>query len=300
MNIAAINLTPITPWRDRRGRFVAIKAAAFALMVAPGAVLAWRWTQGELGARALNAAIHGTGLWAIRFLLISLAVTPFRFVLDAPKLFIIRRMLGLAALAYAGAHLSLYVVDQGFDPIKVVTEIFSRLYLTIGFVALLGLTVLGITSADRLVKRLGARWKKLHRLVYPIAALGLLHHFMQAKADVSSAVLVTGFFAWLMMVRLLPFRWRRHPAALLGLTAIAAAATMGIEFAWYDIATKINAWRVLHANFAFGYGLRPAIWVALIGLGVAVVVAGQRALAWISPARRKPARKPAGTATQPG
>jgi sulfoxide reductase heme-binding subunit YedZ len=300
MRIAPVNLTPIIPWQDRRGRFVAIKAAAFALAVAPGAVLAWQWSDGELGPRSLHAAIHVTGLWAIRFLLISLAVTPFRFVLDAPKLFIVRRMLGLTALAYAGVHLSLYVIDQGFDPVKVVTEIFSRVYLTIGFAALLGLTVLGITSSDRLVKRLGARWKRLHRLVYAIAVLGLLHHFMQAKADVSSAVLVTGFFLWLMLARTLPLRWRRNPAALLGITALALVATMAIEFAWYDIATKIPAWRVLDANFTFGFGVRPAIWVGLVGLGVAIVVAARLVLAGLLPARRRAAPKTARAAPQSG
>lgn len=270
--------TQYLPWTDRRGRLARIKLAAFALALAPGLVLAAQWAAGTLGARPLNAVIHGTGLWAIRFLLISLAVTPARFVFDAPKVFTVRRMLGLTALAYALIHLGLYVGYQGFDLLKVGSEIVRRVYLTIGFVALLGLVALGVTSTDAMMRRLGKRWKRLHRLVYGIAVLGLLHHFMQAKADVTPAVLVAGFYVWLMLYRVLPVRQRINPAALIGLAAAASAGAMAIEFAWYRLATRINPWRVLDANFAFAYGIRPAVWVGIVALGIAAIVAVRRAV----------------------
>ena len=276
---ATLPWTHYLPWTDRRGRLARIKLAAFVLALAPGLVLAAQWAGGTLGARPLNAVIHGTGLWAIRFLLISLAVTPARFVFDAPKVFTVRRMLGLTALAYALIHLGLYVGYQGFDLLKVGSEIVRRVYLTIGFVALLGLVALGVTSTDSMMRRLGKRWKRLHRLVYGIAVLGLLHHFMQAKADVSPAVLVAGFYVWLMLYRALPVRQRINPAALVALAVGASAGAMAVEFAWYGLATRINPWRVFDANFAFAYGIRPAVWVGIVGLGVAAFVATRRAVA---------------------
>ena len=126
----------------------------------------------------------------MRFLLLSLAVTPLRRIANYPKLILVRRMLGLTVLAYGVVHLGLYVVDQNFILSKVVSEIVSRFYLTIGFVALLGLTVLGITSTDGMIRRLGKAWPRLHKSVYLIAILGLIHYYLQAKIDVSDPVYV--------------------------------------------------------------------------------------------------------------
>ena len=110
-------------------------------------------------------------------------------------------MIGVAALAYGLAHFSLYIVDQNFRLPTVVSEIVHRFYLTIGFIALVGLSVLGATSTDAAVRRLGKRWKSLHRTLYGIAVLGLLHYCIQSKAIVSEAMMVTGFFVWLMAWR---------------------------------------------------------------------------------------------------
>jgi sulfoxide reductase heme-binding subunit YedZ len=264
------------PWLDRQRRVSALKTAALALAFAPGIVLAVQWAEELLGPRALNAAIHGTGLWAVRFLLISLAVTPLRFLLDWPRVMILRRQLGLTALAYALVHLVLFAIDKGGDIGVVATEIVSRVYLAIGFTALLGLAVLGVTSTDGMLRRLGRRWKRLHRMVYAIAVLALLHHFMQAKADVSSAVLVAGLYLWLMLSRAIPKTRQRSIAAYAVVALLATAGTMAIEFAWYAIATRINAWRVLDANFSIAFGPRPSLWVAVLGLAATAVIAARR------------------------
>ena len=96
-------------------------------------------------------------------------------------------MIGVSAACYAGVHLLLYAADQNWRPLAVVTEILVRAYLTIGFVALLGLATLAVTSTDGWVKRLGRNWKRLHKLAYGFAVLALNHFFLQSKADVSQA-----------------------------------------------------------------------------------------------------------------
>jgi sulfoxide reductase heme-binding subunit YedZ len=197
-------------------------------------------------------------------------------VFDWPKLLLVRRMVGVAALGYGLTHLSLYVVDQNFHLGMVVSEIVRRFYLTIGFVTLCGLSVLGATSTDAAVRRLGARWKRLHRSLYVLAALALLHYFIQSKANVSEAVMFAGFYVWLMAWRAVPAGWQRRVATLVALSVVAAVATAWIEFAWYAVATGINPWRVLAASETLRFGLRPAHWVLLVGLGVTLLAGALR------------------------
>lgn len=252
--------------RDPAGRLSWLRVATLALAAMPGAWIAWRWGSVGLGPRGVNAAIHLTGTWAVRFLLISLAVTPARFVLDFPRILQLRRMLGVTVACYACAHFTLYVVDNHGDLLHVASEIALRFYLTIGFVALLGLLALAATSTNAAQKRLGRNWKRLHRLVYPIAVLAIFHHFLQAKADVSDAVFSAGVFAWLMLWRVEPRTWRawRVPMIAIGVAACLAAA--GIEALWYGLATGISGWRVLAANLHVARGLRPAEWVGVAAI----------------------------------
>jgi sulfoxide reductase heme-binding subunit YedZ len=265
----------IAPWKDRQGRFSWMKTLVLIAAFIPGLVTAYWWIDGDLGGRPVTEAIHNTGLWAIRFLMIALAVTPARAVFDQPRVILLRRMLGLTALAYAVAHFCLFVVDQHFSAVAVVTESLKRFYLIIGFAALLVLIALGVTSTDGMIRRMGAWWKRLHLLVYPVAVVVLLHYFIQSKANVSEAVVFSGVFLWLMGLRLIPAGWRANPAALLGLAIAAAFATAGVEFAWYALATGINPWRVLAVNETLRYGPRPAHIVALAGLGIALLAAGR-------------------------
>jgi sulfoxide reductase heme-binding subunit YedZ len=264
------------PWRDRHGRFLPLKAAVLAAAFIPGAVNAFWWANGDLGGRAVNEVIHATGSWTVRILMISLAITPFARMLNWPRLLTVRRIAGLSALAYGLAHLTLYNLDQKFALGVVVSEIVSRFYLTIGFIALLGLTVLGSTSTDAAIKRMGRWWKRLHRLAYPAAVLAILHYFIQTKANVSEPVFVAGLYVWLMLWRLLPMAWRSGWAVYLPLAAVSAVATAGIEFAWYGLATRVSPWRLLTANETIAYGLRPAHVVLLVALGVAVLMLVRR------------------------
>ncbi len=266
----------IVPWRDRRGKFLPFKAAVLAAGFIPGILYAFWWINGDLGGRPVMEAVHGTGLWAIRFLLISLAITPGARMLNWPGLLLVRRMVGLTGLAYGVAHLFLYVVDQKFALGTVVTEILLRFYLTIGCVALLGLAALGVTSTNAMIRRMGRWWKRLHRLVYVLVALGAFHFFLQTKANVSEPVFVAGLYLWLMLWRALPIAWQRSMFAYPALAIAAGLGTAGIEFAWYALATRVNAWRVLSANESISFGLRPAHWVFVAGLVVLALVVGRR------------------------
>jgi sulfoxide reductase heme-binding subunit YedZ len=285
----------IPPWRDRRGRFLPFKTAVLASLFIPGALYAYWLATGQLGGRPVMEAIHGTGLWAIRFLMISLAITPFARALDFPSLLLVRRNVGVAAACYAVAHLSLYIVDQNFRLLTVLAEIAQRFYLTIGFVALLVLIALAMTSTDGWVKKLGRNWKRLHRLAYPLGAVALLHFYIQSKLNVSEPVFVSGLFVWLMAWRALPEAWRRKQGIAFtaglysALAVVCALVTAAMEFGWYGSTTKINPWRVLYANETIDRGLRPAHWVFVVTASLVLVFVARRLSRTSQPARRLPA-----------
>lgn len=264
-----------SPWRDHAGRFSPMKAVTLLLLALPALLLLLRGEAGALGGRPITEAIHETGDWTVRFLLLSLAITPARAVLNWPRLPILRRMIGVAAALYATLHLTLYAMDQNWQLGRVATEIALRFYLTVGFVALLGLLTLAITSTDGWQKRLRQRWKALHRLVFPVAALALFHYYIQSKADVSSPVFYTGLFAWLLLWRAAPRRWQTRLALLPALAVSAALATALVEASWYGLATRLPALRVLAANLDIG-AWRPAWQVALAGAAALAVVAVRR------------------------
>ena len=269
-------LASLALWNDRGGRFSPLKATALLGALLPATVLAEQYLTGDLGPRRAHTAILTLGLWTVRFLLISLAVTPVARIFQWQRLPLVRRMLGVTTACYVLAHLCFYAIDENLRLWFVVSEIVRRIYLTIGFVALSGLVVLAVTSTDRWVQRLGRRWKRLHKLVYLIGVLALVHYFLQSKADVTEPVMVSGFFVWLMAWRVLPMRRQRSLWPLPLLAVFAMAATAGIEFAWYGLFTGIDPWQVLAANLDIDYGFSPAIWVGLVGLGVAVAAALRR------------------------
>ena len=256
------------PWLDRGGRFSWFKAAVLLGCFAPLVLLGWDCATRNLGPEPLTRATHDTGDWCVRFLLISLAVTPARWVFDWPKVLQVRRMLGVAALGYAVAHLALYIGNEHLRLGHVLLEIVKRPYLSTGFTALIGLLVLGWTSTDGWLKRLGREWKPLHKLVYPLTALGILHFYMQSKINVSEPVLMSGLFLWAMLWRAVPARWRTSPLPLAPISLLASLGAAGLEYLWYDLATKLPADMIFLANFDTEFEIRPAVWVLVAGLAV--------------------------------
>jgi sulfoxide reductase heme-binding subunit YedZ len=261
------------PWLDRSGRLAPFKLLVFIGLFLPGAWTAVNFALGNLGPRPLTEAIHDLGLWAIRFLFISLAVTPFRQLLQWPQLIQVRRMIGVAAFAYALTHLVFYAASEAFDLKKVVLEIILRFYLTIGFVALLGLSALAVTSTDGMVKRLGGRrWRRLHQLSYGIGVLASIHFFLQVKANVGEPMVMAGLFVWLMGYRAMT-AWliKKPPVPIwsVGLLGVASGAvTMLGEAVYYWLKRGVDPLRVLHANLTLDIGMRPGLVVLAIALAV--------------------------------
>ncbi len=272
--------------RDPSGRFSWLRTVTLLLIALPGALTAARLAGGDLGPRGVHAAILIIGHWTIRFLLITLAVTPARALFDLPRVVQLRRMLGVGTACYAVAHLTLYAADNNFHLLHVASEIARRFYLTIGFVALLGLLALAITSTDGWQRRLRGNWKRLHKLVYPVAVLGLLHYFLQSKADISDAVFAAGLFIWLLLWRAEPKRWQTRRLPLPALAVLAAGLAAALEAAWYWGRNNAPPARVLAANLRLDHP-RPALFVAAAALLV-FAVALLRGL-WSR--RRKPARR---------
>jgi len=262
----------LSPWTDRTGRFSPLKTGTFVLVCIPALLVAIALWRNELGPLPYKEALHRIGDWTVRFLVLTLALTPLQRILMWPKLALIRRMLGVTAFTYALTHFTLYIVYSKYDLLFVASEIVKRIYLTIGFTALIGLCLLAATSTDSALRKLGRNWKRLHMIVYGIAVLALLHYFMQSKIDVTQATLWSGFFFLLMVYRIaLKFRFALTPLTL-AISAIAASLlTAAAEFAWYGLATGVDPFRVLKANLIFAYGLRPAVIVLLVGLAVALI-----------------------------
>lgn len=259
------------PWRGRNGEFSWFKALVFAAALAPAVWLAWRAGWGDLGPRPWTEAIHRSGDWALRFLLLSLAVTPVRLVFRWGRVMTVRRMLGLTALGYALLHLALYVGDMGADLPKVAAEIALRIYLTVGFAVIVGLTVLGATSPDAMVRRLGGRrWRALHRAVYPLAILGVLHFFMQSKLEVGEAALMAGALVWLLAVRVWP---QRGGWGLAMLAPLVAGATTLMEATWISLKAGAPMALILAANIDPDLAPRPSLWILAAGLAVAGLAA---------------------------
>jgi methionine sulfoxide reductase heme-binding subunit len=247
-------------------------AAAAAVALAPLLWLATLAFEGELGVRPVHEAIRASGDWALRLFWLTLAVSPARRILAAPRLFRARRVLGLGSLGLTVLHIGLYAFELEFDWATIAGEILFRLYLAIGAIASVVLVALGATSNDRAVARLGSgRWNALHRLSYPAAALALAHFLLRSRINTFEPMLMFGLLAWLMGVRLIQrFAGQPTPATLAALALACAVATAAAEIAWHATATGVDPLRVLSADLDFSYGVRPAWWVLIAGLGVAI------------------------------
>jgi sulfoxide reductase heme-binding subunit YedZ len=192
-----------------------IKIALFVVCLMPLALLIWRGFTGGVTANPIEFITHTLGWWALALLLVTLSVTPLRRLLDMPWLLRLRRMLGLYAFFYVSLHfLTWLVVDQFFDWQDIVKDIIKRPYITVGFSAFVLLIPLAATSTNAMARRLGAaRWQLLHRLVYVIATLGVVHFWWLVKKDIREPALFASVLAILLGVRLIHARRRKHGVA---------------------------------------------------------------------------------------
>jgi sulfoxide reductase heme-binding subunit YedZ len=179
------------------------KLAIGVLAMAPAARIGALWIAGDLGANPIAEAMNRLGFWTLTLLLATLAPTPIQIVTGWKWPLRLRRMLGLETFVYVCLHFAVYLgVDQLFDFAAIGNDIVKRKFITVGFAAFLLLIPLAVTSTDRMVRRLGfARWKRLHRLIYLAAVLGVVHYVWRVKSDLRQPLIFAGALALLLTIR---------------------------------------------------------------------------------------------------
>lgn len=166
------------------------KPLFFVVLLIPALYYGWGLWQDKLGANPLEAVIRGYGDWALRILLLTLFVSPFRRLINWPQALRLRRMLGLYAYFYVILHLLGYLwFDQFFDWQEIWLDILERPFITIGMVSVILLTPLAVTSTKGMIRRLGKNWKRLHSLVYLISILAVIHFWWMVKLDVTEPII---------------------------------------------------------------------------------------------------------------
>jgi sulfoxide reductase heme-binding subunit YedZ len=178
------------------------KIVVFLSCLIPAALLVWRAAADDLGANPIEAVTLSTGRWTLRFLLITLAITPLRRLTGWNRVITFRRMLGLFAFFYASLHFATYlVVDQFFDWETIVEDITKRPFIMAGFAALVLLVPLALTSTKGWIRRLGRRWQMIHRLIYVATALAVVHFIWKVKSDLRDPLLYASILAVLLGFR---------------------------------------------------------------------------------------------------
>jgi methionine sulfoxide reductase heme-binding subunit len=179
------------------------RAVVFSLCLVPLANLVWRGYTQNLTINPIEFITHRTGDWTLRFLLITLAITPLRKILRQPQLVRFRRMLGLFAFFYGMLHLTTWVwLDKEFDVGEMWADVVKRRFITSGMTGLLLMVPLAVTSTAGWVRRLGfRRWQLLHRLIYLSALAGVIHYYWGVKSDIRLPLLYAGILLVLMLYR---------------------------------------------------------------------------------------------------
>lgn len=177
--------------------------AVWAACLAPLASLGWKAVHQDLGANPIEYITHATGDWTIRFLVLTLAVTPARKLLGVPALIRFRRMLGLFAFFYGFLHLTTYLwLDKFFDVQEIVKDVIKRPFITVGTLAFVLMIPLAVTSTAGWIRRLGGkRWQWLHRLVYISATAGVIHYWWLVKSDIRLPLLYGTLVGLLLLYR---------------------------------------------------------------------------------------------------
>ena len=191
------------------------KLPVFLLCLTPFVILVWRSLTGNLGPNQVETLQHTTGDWTLRFLVITLGITPLRKLFKLPDLIRFRRMLGLFAFFYGCLHFLTYLgPDQSFDLAGMWKDVAKRPFITVGFTAFVLLIPLAVTSTAGWIRRLGGkRWQMLHRLIYFAAVCGVIHYYWLVKSDVRKPVFYGALVAILLLWRLGDWFFKRRSQA---------------------------------------------------------------------------------------
>jgi sulfoxide reductase heme-binding subunit YedZ len=179
-----------------------IKPIVWIGCLVPAGILGVRAVRGDLTANPLELLTNWTGYTTLVLVMVTLAVTPVRRLTGWNGVIRLRRLIGLFAFFYACIHFSIYIgLDIFFDWGRIIEDILLRPYITVGFTAFVLLIPLALTSTKGWIRRLGKRWQKLHRLIYAVGALGVLHYYWKVKADTREPLVFAAIFVVLMVLR---------------------------------------------------------------------------------------------------
>jgi methionine sulfoxide reductase heme-binding subunit len=196
------------------------KLVVFPVCLIPVALLGLEAYHGDLGANPLEVITHTTGDWTIRFLLITLCVTPLRQLTKQYWLIQYRRMFGLFAFFYGTLHLTTYLwFDKFFDRHAILDDIGKRKFITVGFLGFVLMIPLAVTSTKGMIRRLGKKWTAIHRLIYVSAAAGVIHYYWLVKADHRLPLAYGGVLAVLLAYRIAVWAGKRTTNPLTAKTA---------------------------------------------------------------------------------
>jgi sulfoxide reductase heme-binding subunit YedZ len=276
----------IWPWQDRNRRFSWLKAGAFALVLVPAVRTAWLVGIGEYGTVAaimLNGLTYWSGVWATVVLLAALAVTPAAAIFRWPALADVRRMVGVAALAYSVAHMLIYFAFRSWDWVFIGNDML-RLSMVVAALSTVGLIVLGATSFDAAIRYLGARdWQRLHMTNYAISGLAILHVVL-ARGTYAEQYMLAGIFFWLMAWRVLArHRLGANATALVVLAVASCLFAAGLEAGFLWGRRGFDVVKTLGFNFSLAMldiAYPPAWQVLAFGLLAALAAAGREAFRW--------------------
>ena len=266
----------IWPWQDRNRRVSWLKAITFALMFTPAAWLVYQVGAEQFGPVPLGGMTYWSGLWALALLMAALAITPAVTILRWGGLIIVRRMIGVTALAYTVAHIVIYFALRFWNFASIAHEMATRASLILATIATIGLVALGATSFDLAIRRMGAKgWQRLHTIIYATAALALVHYLLSPDMY-PEQYLMSGIFFWLIAWRALNSRGLgTDTIALSALTLAASLFTALLEALWtWAYHDYEPAW-TLGNNFSLDLGLAAAWKVLGLGLLIALVAAGR-------------------------
>jgi len=246
-------------------------------MFVPAIWLVYEVETEQFGRLPLAGMTYWSGVWATAILLLALAVTPAFTILRLSRLVIVRRMVGVTALAYTVAHILIYFALRFWDAASIANEMATRLTLIVATVSTIGLTALGATSLDAAVRRMGAEgWQRLHNTVYVFTALALVH-FLLSPGIYPEQYLLSGMFFWLMVWRVLNRQGRGTDTGVLAILAVLTCLfTALLEAGWIWVYQGFDPMGTLGENFTLDLGVSAAWRNLALGLLIALAAAVRR------------------------
>ncbi|HJU10388.1 MAG TPA: ferric reductase-like transmembrane domain-containing protein [Candidatus Binataceae bacterium] len=267
------------PWQDRNSSFSVLKAVTFTLMLGPALWLLYSTATGGFGITPIGELTFWSGIWSMAILLLALAITPAFAIFRWSRVIIVRRMIGVTALAYTLAHIGIYFALRLWDFRVIGNEMATSISLIAATVSTIGLVALGATSLDAAIQRMGAKdWNRLHNMIYVITGLALIH-FLIVPEMYPEQYIACGMFFWLMVWRLLrQYRYGSNSRALATLSVAACLFTAALEAGWGWVYYGYEPFGTLRANFSLILGVSPAWKMLIFGLLIAFAAAGWQAV----------------------